>query len=71
MATRGLVAKKKCESDGRGSIVVVTARGRREIDAAAPGHVEAVRRMFVDRLTADQLAMICEIAEHVFANLDG
>jgi DNA-binding MarR family transcriptional regulator len=71
MATRGLVAKKKCDSDGRGSIVVVTARGRREIDVAAPGHVEAVRRMFVDLLTADQLAMIGDVAEQVLANLDG
>lgn len=71
MATRGLVAKKKCDSDGRGSIVVVTARGRREIEIAAPGHVDAVRRMFVDLLTADQLAMIGDVAEQVLANLDG
>jgi DNA-binding MarR family transcriptional regulator len=70
MATRNLVAKKKCESDGRGSMVVVTARGRREIDAAAPGHVDAVRRMFIDKLSADELEMVGEIAERVMAGLD-
>jgi DNA-binding MarR family transcriptional regulator len=71
MAARDLVAKRKCDSDGRGAFVVVTAQGRREINAAAPGHVEAVRRMFIDRLSADQLVMIGEIAEHVLANLNG
>lgn len=70
MVARDLVAKKKCDSDGRGAFVVVTAQGRREINAAAPGHVEAVRRMFVDRLTTDQLVMIGEIAERVLATLE-
>ena len=55
MADRGLVAKEQCDSDRRGAYVVVTTHGRSEIEAAAPGHVAAVRRLFVDRLTPDQL----------------
>jgi len=70
MVARDLVAKEKCDSDGRGAFVIVTTHGRREINAAAPGHVEAVRRMFVDQLTADQLVMVGEIAELVLAALD-
>src|SRR5215213_6469624 len=41
MATRGLVKKKPCTADRRGANVVVTKRGRKQIEAAAPGHVAA------------------------------
>ena len=70
MATRKLVAKQKCDADRRGAFVVATAHGRREINAAAPGHVEAVRRMFVDRLTPAQLDTIGDAAEIVLSALD-
>jgi DNA-binding MarR family transcriptional regulator len=69
MAQRGLVAKTKCGSDGRGAVVVVTGRGRDEIAAAAPSHLTAVRRLFIDRLTAAQLDCLAEIAETVLAVL--
>ena len=70
MAGRGLVTKEKCDADRRGAYVVVTTRGRREIAAAAPGHVAAVRRLFVDRLTPTQLEAVGEAAEIVLAALD-
>lgn len=70
MTDRGLVAKEKCGSDGRGAFVVITSKGRREIEAAAPGHVDVVRHLFIDRLTPAQLASICDIAEGVLAALD-
>lgn len=71
MSSRGLVTKEKCDSDRRGAYVVITADGRREIEAAAPGHVDAVRRLFVDRLTPEQLDAIGDAAEVVLAALDG
>lgn len=70
MAERGFVRKEKCGSDRRGAHVVVTARGRREIKAAAPGHVAAVRRLFVDHLTPAQIDAVGEAAEVVLAALD-
>ena len=70
MADRGLVKKERCDSDRRGAYVVVTKRGRREIERAAPGHVEAVRRLFVDQLTRAQLDAIGDAAEAVLAALD-
>jgi DNA-binding MarR family transcriptional regulator len=70
MAERGLVAKERCDSDRRGAFVVVTERGRREIAAAAPDHVAAVRRLFVDRLTPAQLDVIADAAETVLAALE-
>lgn len=70
MAGRGLVRKEPCHSDRRGAIVVVTAHGRREIEAAAPGHAAAVRRLFVDRLSPVQLDAVAEAAETVLAAVD-
>jgi DNA-binding MarR family transcriptional regulator len=70
MAERGLVTKERCELDRRGAYVVVTKRGRREIESAAPGHVAAVRRYFVDRLTSAQLEAVGQAAETVLAALD-
>jgi DNA-binding MarR family transcriptional regulator len=63
MANRGLVRKVPCGTDRRGAFVAATARGRREIEAAAPGHVEAVRDLFVDRLTPAELGAIVTITE--------
>ena len=70
MTKRGLVTKEKCPTDRRGSFVVVTDLGRSEIAAAAPGHLAAVRELFVDHLTAKQLEQLAEIAETVLAATD-
>jgi len=70
MATRGLVQKQKCASDRRGAFVVITKKGGKEIEAAAPGHVRAVRHLFVDRLAPDELDVIATAAEKVLADMD-
>jgi DNA-binding MarR family transcriptional regulator len=70
MVDRGLVEKERCDSDRRGAYVIVTSHGRQEIEAAAPGHVASVRRLFVDRLTPEQLDAIGDAAESVLAALD-
>ena len=70
MADRALVTKERCDDDRRGAYVVITEPGRSTIEAAAPGHVAAVRRLFVDRLTPSQLDAIGDAAEIVLAALD-
>ena len=70
MEERGLVKKKPCATDRRGAHVVVTKRGRKEIELAAPGHVSAVRQLFVDRLTPSQLDAVGDAAEAVLAAFD-
>ena len=70
MAKRGLVTKAKCPTDRRGSFVVVTEEGRAEIAAAAPSHLVAVRELFIDHLTGDQLDSIADAAEAVLAATD-
>lgn len=71
MEARGVVAKERCDTDRRGAFVVVTDRGRAEIAAAAPGHVAAVRRLFVDQLSPSQLDAIADAAEAVLAGFEG
>ena len=70
MADRGLVKKERCDADRRGSFVAVTKKGRKEIESAAPGHVRTVRRLFIDRLTPDELDVLATSAEKVLADMD-
>ena len=71
MEQRGLVAKERCPTDGRGLFVVMTEVGRSAIEAAAPGHVETVRRHFIDLLSPAQLHTLDGICRTVLANLPG
>jgi DNA-binding MarR family transcriptional regulator len=69
MVARVLVVRERCPSDARGLLVAATEEGRRSLGEAAPGHVDAVRRWFVDRLTTAQLATLADIADAVRAGL--
>ena len=55
MEARGLVERRECQEDGRGAFVGITPLGQRTIERAAPGHVSAVRRHFIDQLGAEGL----------------
>lgn len=70
MMQRGLVRKQTCPSDGRGAYVHITAQGRRELESAAPSHVEAVRRLCIDRLTPAQLQQLEDICVTVLSAID-
>ncbi len=54
MTRAGLVTRQECAQDGRGMFAVLTEQGWETIVAAAPDHVESVRRHLVDRLTPEQ-----------------
>jgi DNA-binding MarR family transcriptional regulator len=69
MEQRGLVVREECATDGRGAVVILTDKGKRTIETAAPLHVESVRRYFVDLLTPEQIDVFAEIGEHVVDNL--
>ncbi|SDP08971.1 transcriptional regulator, MarR family [Actinacidiphila guanduensis] len=65
MVKRGILAREECVEDGRGAYVMITPAGRAAIEAAAPRHVEDVRRLLLDHLTPGQVVMLAEIAETV------
>jgi DNA-binding MarR family transcriptional regulator len=70
MEKRGLVAREDCPDDARGSMVRLTAAGRGAIQAAAPQHVETVRRYFFDPLPADELEVLGRVFDRMLARLD-
>ncbi len=54
----GLVERRPCPSDRRGSNAVLTPLGLKTLKTAAPTHVRGVREYFVDRLNPGQLAQL-------------
>lgn len=69
MQARGLVVREEDAADARRSGVVLTDKGRQTIVEAAPGHVESVRRHFIDLLTQAQLRTVGDVAETVLNRL--
>jgi DNA-binding MarR family transcriptional regulator len=70
MERRGLVRRMPCEDDGRGALITLTDHGRTVLEHAAPGHVESVRRNFVDLLTTGEITTLAAIAEKVTTHLN-
>jgi DNA-binding MarR family transcriptional regulator len=58
----GWVERRGCPSDRRGSFAVLTDKGMAALVAAAPGHVEGVRRHLFDALTPEQVDQLGEIS---------
>ena len=69
MESRRLVERQDCATDGRGLLVAITDHGRRAIEDAAPGHVQAVRKFVIDILTPEQLEVLAEVGEAVGVSL--
>jgi DNA-binding MarR family transcriptional regulator len=56
MERAGLVERKQCPSDRRGSNAVLTGVGMRVLREAAPTHVRGVRAHFIDQLSEREIA---------------
>jgi DNA-binding MarR family transcriptional regulator len=65
----GWVRREACPSDRRGSLAVLTDAGFAALEAAAPMHVESVRRHLFDLLSPEQLADLQEIQETLLDHL--
>jgi DNA-binding MarR family transcriptional regulator len=69
MEQRGLVTREPCNDDGRGSMVALTEPGRAAIEAAAPRHVESVRRHFMDLMAPAELTALSALTHRVVGRL--
>ncbi|GAA3122364.1 MULTISPECIES: MarR family winged helix-turn-helix transcriptional regulator [Nonomuraea] len=67
---RGWVRREPCPSDRRSSFAVLTDEGYAVLAAAAPGHVEEVRRSLFDALTPEQVRRLDEICATVRNTLE-
>jgi DNA-binding MarR family transcriptional regulator len=65
----GWVRRRPCEHDKRGQLAELTDAGMAGLEAAAPGHVEAVRRGLFDALAPEQVATLREISDTLVAHL--
>jgi DNA-binding MarR family transcriptional regulator len=70
MQQRGLIERSNCSEDRRGAFVVLTESGRITVEAAAPRHVESVRRYLFDELSAEQVEALGSISATVVGLLE-
>ncbi|SDC90538.1 DNA-binding transcriptional regulator, MarR family [Rhodococcus tukisamuensis] len=71
MQKRGLVVREDCAHDARGSMVRLTPDGRAAIEAAAPEHVNTVRRLFFDPLSDEEVDLLGGMLERLRDRISG
>ncbi|GAA1503952.1 MarR family transcriptional regulator [Dactylosporangium maewongense] len=69
LEARGWVRRRDCDDDKRGQFADLTDVGFAAIEAAAPGHVETVRKHLFDALTEEQVEQLRKISEAITASL--
>lgn len=67
---RGIIERFPCPEDGRATNARLTTAGWDAVTAAAPGHVNTVRRNVLDPLTRQQLDQLRDVADALLARLD-
>ncbi|MEH0841920.1 MarR family transcriptional regulator [Micromonospora sp. CPCC 205711] len=65
----GWIRREECPTDRRGQVAVLTDAGFAALAAAAPGHVEGVRRHLFDALSPAQVDQLRRISETLAAHL--
>jgi DNA-binding MarR family transcriptional regulator len=74
LEANGWVERRDAEGDGRGTLAVLTPAGMAALEAAAPGHVEAVRSHLFDQLSPNQVTQLGRISralvDHLRADRD-
>ena len=71
LESMGWVRRTECADDRRGLLAVLTDEGFAALQSAAPGHVEAVRRLLLDPLTPEQVQQLGEISAAVVRGAAG
>jgi DNA-binding MarR family transcriptional regulator len=67
---RGWVRREPCPEDGRFTNAVLTDAGWEKVVATAPGHVDTVRRLAIDPLTAAQTRQLRDIGRRILRRID-
>jgi len=67
----GLVDRERCPEDGRGYYAVLTEEGEQRLRAARATHLAGVRRLFLDRLTGDDLRRLAVYWERLVPGAAG
>jgi DNA-binding MarR family transcriptional regulator len=67
---RGWVTRQPCPDDARATLAVLTDAGYDKIAAAAPGHVEAVRRFVFDGLDQAGVRDLARVCDAILDRID-
>jgi DNA-binding MarR family transcriptional regulator len=70
MERRGLVRREDCATDSRGAEVVLTGDGADAFRRASVPHLRAIRELFVDALSPEQLAAAGTVGAALREHLD-
>jgi DNA-binding MarR family transcriptional regulator len=70
MERLGWIERTGCPDDRRGTLAGLTDAGLAALEAAAPGHVDEVRRSLVDRMSAQDFATLGSICESLVRQLE-
>ncbi|HSR23290.1 MAG TPA: MarR family transcriptional regulator [Candidatus Eisenbacteria bacterium] len=57
----GLMERQACDADGRAVHAVITQRGRALLAEAAPTCATVLRRLFIDRYTEEEYALLADL----------
>ena len=71
MEAAGWVKREECPEDRRGYFAVITDKGFKAIEKAAPTHVGSVRNRFIDHLTVKDQEDLAKIFDRVQSQLRG
>jgi DNA-binding MarR family transcriptional regulator len=63
----GLITSRVCPTDGRGQLLVLSAKGRQKMRRAAPDFFRSVARHFADHLTERETETLTSALERVAA----
>ena len=69
MVGRGLVERVECDTDGRGSVIVLTNAGRLAMLRAMRDHAVAIRTLFLDVLEPDEKRALADASARVLERL--
>src|SRR6201995_4012814 len=69
MQTDGLISREPNPGDARSTMVCLLPAGRAAIEKAAPGHVQDVRRNFVDLFTPAEMDTLPPLNQRIFHHL--
>ena len=67
---RGWVRREPCQENGRYTNAILTCEGWDKVVATAPGHVETVRQLVIDALSATQRRQLRDIGRRVLARVE-
>ena len=70
LESRGLIARRPCQGDGRGGLVFLTEAGKCLFDEAALVQRDVIRQLFLNDISPEEIDTLTALFRRVAARLD-